>query len=70
MNNENLKEANTHRSPDLLAVETALMRAALRAREKAALFGRGIMIWRDGRVVELMPDDSIRELPGNDAFGG
>ena len=52
---------------ELAGAEQALLRAARRAREKAAQFGRGIMIWRDGRVVELMPDDSIRELPGNEA---
>jgi hypothetical protein len=38
--------------PDMLGAETALRRAARRARQVARQTGTPIVIWRDGRVVE------------------
>ncbi len=39
-------------SPDLAAAEIALRRAAAKAREKAKQASSGIMVWKDGKVVE------------------
>jgi len=43
--------------PDIRLAETALRRAALRAREKALLFGHGIIVYENGKIVEKQPDD-------------
>lgn len=50
-----------NRDPDLAGVEAALKRAVLKAREKAQAVGRGVIIWKDGRIVEELPDGSITE---------
>ena len=42
--------------PDMRGAEKALMRAALKARERAKRFGHGIIIYENGRIVEKMPD--------------
>ena len=42
--------------PDIRLAEAALMRAALKARERARRFGHGIIIYENGRIVEKMPD--------------
>jgi len=40
------------RDPDLAGAEIAIQRAALKAREKARQVGRGVFIWKDGKIVE------------------
>lgn len=55
------KEVTRH--PDSAGVEAALIRAGQRARETARQFGMGILIQKDGRIVELMYDGEIREYP-------
>ncbi|MEZ5307074.1 MAG: hypothetical protein R2684_08010 [Pyrinomonadaceae bacterium] len=40
------------RDPDLVAAETAMKRAAAKARDNASQAGLGVMVWKDGRVVE------------------
>ena len=40
------------RDPDLVAAETAMKRAAAKARDNARQAGLGVMVWKDGRVVE------------------
>lgn len=40
------------RDPDLAAAEIAMKRAAEKARQKARQVGSGVVVWKDGRVVE------------------
>jgi hypothetical protein len=40
------------RGPDLAAAEFAMKRAAAKARQKAERVGSGVVVWKDGRVVE------------------
>ena len=40
------------RDPDLEAAERAMKRAAHKARERAKQVGAGVVVWKDGRVVE------------------
>lgn len=40
------------RDPDLAGAEIAIQRAALKVREKARRIGRGVIVWRDGEIVE------------------
>ncbi len=42
--------------PDIRLAETALKRAALKARERARRFGHGIIIYENGEIVEKHPD--------------
>lgn len=42
--------------PDIRLAETALRRAALKARERARRFGHGIIIYENGKIVEKLPD--------------
>jgi len=42
--------------PDIRLAEKALMRAALKARERARRFGHGIFIYENGKIVEKLPD--------------
>ncbi|MCX5858153.1 MAG: hypothetical protein NTZ57_09690 [Deltaproteobacteria bacterium] len=44
------------RDPDLVNAEIAMTRAARKARQRAALAGIGVMVYRDGRIVEEQPD--------------
>ena len=44
------------RDPDLVNAEIAMKRAALKARQRAAQAGIGVMVYRDGRIVEEQPD--------------
>ncbi len=48
--------------PDMQAVPRALLRAARRAREIARQHGTGIIVMRDGKVVEEpVTDDDVRD---------
>ena len=42
--------------PDIRLAETALRRAALKARERARRFGHGIIIYENGKMIEQLPD--------------
>jgi hypothetical protein len=50
--------------PDLVGAETALRRAALRARETARNTGTPLVIWRDGKLVKEYVDSVGEEPPG------
>jgi len=55
------RENNINGDGDMLPAERALRRAQDNARQQARQFGRGIMIWRDGKVVE-----EGKDCPAND----
>ncbi|KGO33048.1 MAG: hypothetical protein WBN83_09600 [Desulfoprunum sp.] len=40
------------RDPDLAAAEIAMKRAAAKARQRAKQVGAGVVVWKDGHVVE------------------
>ena len=41
---------------------TAMIRAARRAAEKAKQHGQPLILWRDGQIVHVMPDE-LPDLP-------
>lgn len=41
-----------NRDPDLAAAEIAMKRAAAKARQRAKQVGAGVVVWKDGHVVE------------------
>jgi len=41
------------------AIDAALAKAALAARQDAQAHGRPLIVWQDGRVVELWPDGPV-----------
>ena len=47
--------------PDMQAVPIALMRAAGRAHQIAHQTGTGVVVMRDGEVVEIEPDPEMYE---------
>ncbi|WP_194071682.1 hypothetical protein [Synechocystis sp. LEGE 06083] len=47
---------NREEDPDILGSEKALRRAAQRARERAKQAGIGVIILKDGEIVEELPD--------------
>ena len=55
------RKRDAGRDPDMIGAEQAMRRAADNARQQARQFGRGIMIWRDGKVVE-----EGKDCPAND----
>jgi len=44
------------RDPDFINAEIAIKRAAQKAREKARSLGTGVVLLKDGRVVEESPE--------------
>jgi len=52
--NETIKE----RDPDFVKAEIAMQRAAQKAREKAKHTGTGIVVLKDGGIVEECAEDS------------
>lgn len=48
--------------PDLQGSRTAMIRAARRAAEVARQHRQPLVLWRDGQIVRVMPDD-LPELP-------
>ena len=46
------------RDPDLVKAEIAMQRAALKAREKARRTGAGVVVVKDGDIVEERPKTS------------
>ena len=47
---------------DLQGSRRAMIRAARRAAEVARLHGQPLVLWRDGQVVHVQPDD-LPDLP-------
>lgn len=43
--------------PEMQGSRAAMIRAARRAAEQAKQHGQPLVLWRDGRIVEVMPDD-------------
>ncbi|QBQ56103.1 hypothetical protein [Nitrosococcus wardiae] len=43
---------NKRRDPDLAAAEIAMKRAAEKARQRAREVGAGVVVWKDGHIVE------------------
>lgn len=43
--------------PDMEGSRTAMIRAARRAAETARQHNQPLVLWRDGAIVEVMPDD-------------
>ncbi len=52
----NLNAENKEQDPDFLGAEIALKRAAQRAREQAKQTGIGVVILKDGQIVEEPPN--------------
>jgi hypothetical protein len=48
--------------PDRQSSRTAMIRAARRAAETARLHQQPLVLWRDGQIVHVMPDD-LPDLP-------
>jgi hypothetical protein len=48
--------------PDLHGSRTAMIRAARRAADAARQHQQPLVLWRDGRIVRVMPDD-LPDLP-------
>lgn len=48
----NSDKKQKQRDPDLAAAEIAMKRAAQRARERARRIGAGVVVLKDGRIVE------------------
>lgn len=46
-----------HKYPDMEGSRTAMIRAARRAAARAKQHGQPLLLWRDGRVARIMPDD-------------
>ncbi|WP_035256130.1 hypothetical protein [Desulfatirhabdium butyrativorans] len=49
------------RDSDLAAAEIAIKRAAQKARQRAKLVGAGVVLWKDGQVVEERQNTSAGE---------
>ena len=47
------------RDPDFVNAEIALKRAAQKARLRALQAGIGVIVVRDGRIIEEQPDEAI-----------
>ncbi|MBI9076599.1 MAG: hypothetical protein JEZ02_14425 [Desulfatibacillum sp.] len=47
------------RDPDLAGVEAALIRAGKRARERARQAGIGVIVMKDGKIVEEFPENPV-----------
>lgn len=54
-------KGNKERDPDLAAAEIAMKRAAAKARQKAKQVGAGVVLWKDGQVVEERKNTSAGE---------
>lgn len=54
------RKGTQKRDPDMVGAEAAMKRAAAKARELARQIGEGVMIWKNGQVVELR-EAGVRE---------
>ncbi|MBE9241229.1 hypothetical protein [Synechocystis salina] len=52
----NVNARNREEDPDILGAESALRRAGQKARERAKQAGIGVIIFKDGEIVEEMPE--------------
>jgi hypothetical protein len=52
----NVNARNREEDPDILGAENALRRAGQRARQRAKQAGIGVIIFKDGQIVEEMPE--------------
>jgi hypothetical protein len=52
----NANARNREEDPDILGAENALRRAGQRARQRAKQAGIGVVILKDGEIVEELPD--------------
>ena len=52
-----MSEQQCSKAPDMEGSRTAIIRAARRAAEKAKQHGQPLILWRDGQIVRVMPDD-------------
>jgi hypothetical protein len=64
MKEQNMSETlrdKSHRldDPDFRNAETALRRAAEKARERARRFGHGVIIYENGKIVEEQADSEL-----------
>jgi len=56
------RKESKKRDPDMVSAEIAMKRAAAKARQKAYQVGAGVVVWKDGRVIE------VRRVAVNDPF--
>ncbi|MDA8084546.1 MAG: hypothetical protein M0024_12885 [Nitrospiraceae bacterium] len=52
-------EKDKKRDPDFIKAEIAMQRAALKAREKAKRTGAGVVVVKDGGIVEERPESDM-----------
>ena len=64
MSTENNHSSPTvrQRDPDFVKAEAAMKRASMTARERARKFGLGVIIIKEGQVVEECSDGAIRSV--------
>jgi hypothetical protein len=53
---EAISEKKKPRDPDFIHAEAAMQRAAQKAREKARHTGAGVVVLKDGEIVEEHPE--------------
>lgn len=54
--------AARQRDPDFIKAEAAIKRASLAARERARKLGMGVVIMKEGQIVEECPDGTMRSV--------
>ncbi len=54
--------AAKQRDPDFIKAEAAIKRAALAARERARKLGTGVIIMKEGQIVEECSDGTMRSV--------
>jgi hypothetical protein len=52
-----LEQKDRKRDPDFIKAEIAMQRAARKAREKARRVGAGVMVFKEGKIVEEQQDN-------------
>lgn len=55
-----LSATSRQRAPDFVKAEVAMKRASLKARETAMKFGIGVVVQKEGQIVEEYSDGNIR----------
>ncbi len=58
-NNHSSPTTRQH-DPDFVKAEAAIRRASLKARERARKFGMGVVVMKEGRIVEECSDGTLR----------
>lgn len=56
LNKRRSNDPEKQRDPDFISAEAAMKRAAEKARKRARQAGIGVMVYRDGRIIEEIPD--------------